>query len=153
MDTATFSYFNVAEVELSYRNPVKPSQRVKITRSSDCYELLMAHWGNTIELYEDFYVVLLSNANRVLGLVKIGTGGTSGCVVDPKKIFQAAIKANASSLILAHNHPSGNLQPSEDDKRITQKVVEAGALLDIKVLDHLIVTSEGFFSFTDNGQL
>ena len=87
MDTATFSYFNVAEVELSYRNPVKPSQRAKITRSSQCYELLLANWGGTLELYEDFYVVLLSNANRVLGLVKIGTGGTTGCIVDIKKIF------------------------------------------------------------------
>jgi DNA repair protein RadC len=153
MDTATSSNLNVAEIEITYHNPVKPSQMAKITKSQDCYDLFLANWGNTIELYEDFYVLLLNNANRVLGLVHIGSGGVTGCLVDPKKIYQAAIKANASSLILAHNHPSGNKQPSSADMRITKKIVEAGTLLDIKVLDHLIVTSEGYYSFADEGTL
>jgi DNA repair protein RadC len=153
MDTATSSNLNVAEIEITYHNPVKPSERMRISRSQDCYDLFLANWGNTIELYEDFYVLLLNNANRVLGLVHISSGGVTGCLVDPKKIYQAAIKANASSLILAHNHPSGNKQPSSADIRITKKIVDAGNLLDVKVLDHLIVTSEGYYSFADEGTL
>lgn len=154
MDTANISYLKVAEIEITYRNPVKPSQRAKISRSQDCYNLLLANWGSTIELYEDFVVLLLNTANKVMGLVHIGSGGISGCVVDVKKVFTIALAAGSvSSIILAHNHPSGNLQPSEADMKITKKIVEAGDLLDIKVLDHLIVTSEGFYSFSDDGAL
>src|ERR1039457_2199600 len=116
MDTEKFSYFNVAEIEIIYKNPVKPSQRAKISRSQDSYNLLMAKWGDTIELYEDFYVLLLNTANRAMGLVKIGSGGVTGCVVDVKKVFSIALAAGSvSSIILSHNHPSGNTQPSEAD--------------------------------------
>jgi DNA repair protein RadC len=154
MDTATFPNLSVSEIGITYRNPIKPSQRAKITKSQDCFDLFLANWGTTIELYEDFYVLLLNTANRAMGLVKIGSGGVTGCVVDIKKVFSIALAAGSvSSLILAHNHPSGNTQPSEADMRITKKIVEAGALLDIKVLDHLIVTSEGFYSFADEGTL
>jgi DNA repair protein RadC len=156
MDTATFSNLSVAEIEITYRNPIKPSQRAKITRSQDCYtyNLLVANWGNTIELYEDFYVLLLNNANRVMGLVKIGSGGVTGCVVDIKKVFSIALAAGSvSNLILAHNHPSGSFIASQADISITKKIVEAGNLFDIKVLDHLIVTSEGFLSFADEGMI
>ncbi len=154
MDTATFSNLSVAEIEITYRNPVKPSQRAKITRSQDCYELLLANWGNTIELYEDFYVLLLNNANRAMGLVKIGSGGVTGCVVDVKKVFSIALAAGSvSSMVLSHNHPSGTLSPSLQDISITKRIVEAGKLLDIKVVDHLIVTSEGFYSFADEGMI
>jgi DNA repair protein RadC len=85
-----------------------------------------------------------------MGLVKIGSGGVTGCVVEIKKVFSIALAASSvSSLILSHNHPSGNTQPSEANMIITKKIVEAGNLLDIKVLNHLIVTSEGFYSFAD----
>jgi len=98
-------------------------------------------------------VLLLNRANRVLGFVKISEGGVSGTVVDPKKIFQIALKANASGIILAHNHPSGNTTPSASDESITAKIVAAGKFLEISVLDHLIITSEQYFSFSDEGRL
>ena len=93
--------------------------------------------------------MLLSRHNRVLGLVDISLGGTAGTLADPKVIFAAAIKGNASGIILAHNHPSGNLRPSQADIDLTRKLKAGGQILDIGVLDHIIITSESFFSFTD----
>ena len=98
-------------------------------------------------------VLCLNRANRVLGWAKINQGGLSGTVSDPKVIFQVALKSNACSLIIAHNHPSGNLRPSEADILLTRKLKEAGLMLDLPVLDHLIVSSEGFYSFADEGLL
>ena len=97
--------------------------------------------------------MLLNRANKVLGIYPVSKGGVSGTLVDPKLIFSVALKCNASSIILAHNHPSGNLFPSENDKELTQKLKSAGNFLDIKVLDHLIITPEGYFSFADEGLL
>jgi DNA repair protein RadC len=97
--------------------------------------------------------VHLSRANRIIGHSHISTGGLSGTVVDPKKIFQNALKANAAGLILAHNHPSGQLQPSEADKNLTKKLVAAGKFLEIAILDHLILSTEGYFSFADHGMI
>ena len=97
--------------------------------------------------------MLLSRANRVLGIVTISSGGKAGTVVDVKLVFAASIKTNVSSVILAHNHPSGNLIPSEKDKRLTKRAKEAGKILDIPVLDHLILTAEGYHSFADDWEL
>lgn len=144
---------NVAEIQVTYRHKVKLSERVKIHRSTDCYELLLKLWSNKIDYCEEFYILLLNRSNIVLGVSKISEGGISGTVVDPKKIFQVALKANASSLVLAHNHPSGTLRPSEADERITKKLKDAGSLLEITVLDHLIISSEGFYSFADENAL
>ena len=94
---------------------------------------------------------LMNRANRALGIAQVSHGGISGTVADPKVIFQHALKANASSVILLHNHPSGNTQPSEADIHLTKKLVEGGKLLDIAVLDHLIVTIDGYYSFADEG--
>ena len=143
----------VAEIEITYRSNVKPSDRIKVNRSQDCYLLLRDLFGNKIEIYEQFYILLLNRANRILGFVKISEGGVSGTVVDPKKIFQIALKANASGIILAHNHPSGNIQPSASDEAITAKIVAAGKFLEISVLDHLVITNECYFSFSDEGRL
>jgi len=96
-------------------------------------------------------VRLLSRANKVLGIVDISTGGIAGCIADPKIIFGTALKASASSLILSHNHPSGNLRPSQADISLTKKVKAGGELLDIAVLVHIIMTSEGYYSFEDEG--
>jgi DNA repair protein RadC len=97
---------------------------------------------------------MLNKANKVLGYSKISSGGISGTLVDPKLIFQTALKANASSIILAHNHPSGNKQPSDADTRITKKCTGAGTLLDITVLDHLIITPDDlYYSYADEGTL
>ena len=110
-------------------------------------------WSDHIELIEEFYILLLNRSNKVLGCTNISKGGVSGTVVDAKVIFAAALAANASSVILAHNHPSGNLKPSHADKEITQKLKGGGELLDIAVLDHLIITKDGYTSFADEGYL
>jgi DNA repair protein RadC len=106
-------------------------------------------WTDRIEYLEEFVILMLNRAIKVLDFAKISQVGTSGCVVDPKCIFQVALKCNASTIFLAHNHPSGNRQPSDADRKITQKLKSAGSFLDIPVLDHLILTSEKYYSFAD----
>ncbi|NEU09777.1 JAB domain-containing protein [Flavihumibacter sp. R14] len=144
----------VAEVQLIYRSTVKSSLRPKINSSRDAFEVLKKHWNyEIIEFIEEFKVMLLNRANRVLGLIDISLGGTTGTVADPKVIFAAAIKSNACGIILVHNHPSGNLKPSQADIDLTRKIKTGGQILDIGVLDHIIITSESFFSFTDEGMI
>ena len=143
----------VAEVQLRYVNPVPASQRQLINKSQAAVDLLKLIWEDDVDHCESFYLLLLNRANKVLGSKLISKGGCSGTVVDPKIIFQAALLANATGLILAHNHPSGNTKPSESDIRITRKIVEGGKIMEISVLDHLIVTSESFFSFSDEGMI
>ncbi|MFN8290187.1 MAG: JAB domain-containing protein [Chitinophagaceae bacterium] len=146
--------FNVTEVELVYRNKVNPAERPKITSSSTAYDILMEAWDmNKIELVEQFSILLLDRSNSCIGISTISQGGISACVVDPKVVFATALKARASSIILAHNHPSGNLKPSEADKTITKSLVAGGHILDLRVLDHLIVTPRSYYSFADEGGL
>ncbi len=153
MDTANFSAFKVAEIEVTYKNKVNPSDRPKITRSQDGYNLLKSVWSDKIEYVEEFCVVLLNRANKVLGISRISEGGLSSCIVDPRRVFQCALKANASSIILAHNHPSGQTRPSEADIQITKKIKTAGDYLEITVVDHIIVTPYSYYSFADEGIL
>ena len=146
--------FNVTEVELVYRNKVNPADRPKVTSSSSAYDILMEAWDmNKIELVEQFSILLLDRCNSCIGISTISQGGISACIVDPKIVFATALKARASSIILAHNHPSGNLKPSEADKTITKSLVAGGHILDLKVLDHLIVTPRSYYSFADEGGL
>ncbi len=146
------SHVQVAEIQLTYKTSVKPSQRPKIVTSKDAYEIFLTTWdASRIEFVEQFKVMLLNRANRVLGIVEISTGSSSGTVADPKIIFASALKANASSLIMAHNHPSGNLAPSQSDIQLSRKVREGGKYLEIQVLDHIIITEEGFLSMADEG--
>jgi DNA repair protein RadC len=145
----------VSEVQLTYKNRVKASDRKKITCSRDAYEIFMENWNaEIIEFVEEFKILLMNRSNAVLGILEISKGGISGTVTDVRVIFQAAIKGNASGIICAHNHPSGNLNPSESDTRLTQKLKEAGNLMDIQLLDHLILSTDGeYYSFADNGLL
>ena len=144
----------VAEIKLTYRNKVKPSERPQVTCSSDSYRVLKAGWDmGKLEFVEQFKVLLLSRANRVLGIYEVSTGGIAGTVADPKLIFAAALKACASAIILCHNHPSGNLKPSQADLQLTKKMKQGGELLDIAVLDHIILTSESYYSLADEGLL
>ncbi|MBN8651425.1 MAG: JAB domain-containing protein [Cyclobacteriaceae bacterium] len=146
------NHVQVAEIQLSYKTMVKPSERPKINSSRDAYNILLQTWDDDkIEFVEQFKVLLINRANRVLGIVAISTGGMTGTVADPKIIFASALKANACSLILAHNHPSGNRQPSQADIDLSRKVREGGKLLEIQVLDHIIVTTEGYTSLSDEG--
>ena len=123
-----------------------------IQSSRDAYNLMLPNWTD-IEYCESFYVILLNRKNNVLGVSKISFGGLAGTVVDPKKVFQIALKANSAVVILAHNHPSGNTNPSKSDIDITKKCAQAGKFLDMAVLDHIIVTRGGYFSFADEGLL
>jgi len=115
----------------------------------------MENWDlDSIEHIEEFKLLLMNQSNSVLGIMPVSKGGLSGTVTDVRLIFQGAIKANASGIIVCHNHPSGNLNPSESDIKITQKIKEAGNLMDIQLLDHLILTMDGsYYSFADNGLL
>ena len=123
-----------------------------IGSSRDAYDLMLPNWLD-IDYTESFYVILLNRSNRVMGVCRISVGSISGTVADPKKIMQTALKGNASSLILCHNHPSGNLTPSSNDDMVTKKCVEAGKFLDLPVIDHIIITRQGYFSYADEGKL
>jgi DNA repair protein RadC len=102
---------------------------------------------------EHFYVILLNRANDVIKLKKISEGGVSGTVVDPKLVFNAALMEKASGIILAHNHPSGNTKPSQNDIELTKRLRECGKMLEISVLDHIIVAENCFYSFADEGEI
>ncbi|PSR55774.1 DNA repair protein [Adhaeribacter arboris] len=140
----------IAEVELTYKTHVKSSLRPKITSSKDSYDVLLQSWDeNKLEFVEQAKVLLLNRANRVLGICDLFTGGVAGTVIDPKLVFMAALKANASAIILAHNHPSCNVNPSATDITMTKRLKEVGNFLELPVLDHIIVTKEGYYSFAD----
>ena len=143
---------NIAEIKITYTPKLKTSELLSITCSHDAYEILIAEWEDLLH-FESFKIVLLNRANKILGISTISQGGVSGTVADPKVIFQAALKANASSVILFHNHPSGQLKPSQQDISLTKKIKEGGKLLEISVLDHLIITDVGFYSFADEGKM
>ena len=127
------------------------SKEDKINSAQDVYQLLTPHF---IDLpHEEFWVLLLNRANQVIKKVQISAGGVSGTVVDAKIIFKHALENLACGIILAHNHPSGNLMASEQDKDLTQKIKAAGKLMDIQLLDHLIITNTGFMSFSEKCML
>lgn len=143
----------VTEVKMVYFNKVRAADRPQIRSSFDAYEVLAANWDEgTINLFEEFYILLLDRSNRVMGRYLVSQGGIAGTVVDAKIVFAAALKGRASSIILAHNHPSGNLRASQADIDLTKKLIKGGEVLDICVLDHLILSPEGgYYSFADEG--
>ena len=146
--------FKLAEIEVIYSTKVKPADRLKVVTSSDAAEAFRSAWKQSLEHKESFYALFMNRNNRVLGIHKISEGGLSGTLIDVRCIFQVALKANACSVVVAHNHPSGNRIPSEADKSITQKIKEAGKFLDIPLLDHLILLpDEGYTSLADEGLL
>jgi DNA repair protein RadC len=146
--------YQVAEIELVYKSKVKASQRPQTRTAKDCYEVLKQSWDeNKIDLLEEFKIMLLNRAYRVLAIYELSKGGMTGTVADPRLIFTAALKANAAYIVLAHNHPSGYVKPSHQDEALTAKIKCAGDFLEIKVLDHLIISSESYFSFADEGLL
>lgn len=144
----------VAEVQVSYKTSVKASDRPQINSSIEVYKVLRENWNfEIIEFIEEFKIILLNRANRVLGIVPISVGGTTGTIADPKVIFVSALKCNASSVILVHNHPSGNLKPSQADIELTRKLKAAGQFLDLPVIEHIILTKDGYLSFADEGMM
>jgi len=149
----TLNFSNLQEIQILYRNKAKKSDRPIVKSSQDAYDYLIGAWSPQIERLEEFVILCLNRANKVLGFSKISSGGISGTVADPKVIFQVALKANSSSIILAHNHPSGNIKPSDNDIQLTKKLKKAGEFLELNVLDHLIITTDSYFSFADESIL
>lgn len=142
----------VAALELGRRRRERDSsERPSVTSSAVAHELIRPKLADLP--HEEFWLLLLDRGNRLLEATSVSRGGLHGTVADPKVIFKEALDKRASCLVLCHNHPSGQLRPSEEDIRLTRKLVEGARLLDIQVQDHLIVTSAGYFSFADNGMM
>ena len=148
----TCELFNstLCEIEISYKPKYKASELPKVVTSADAYDYLKDVFPS-LDYREYFYILCLNRNNKVLGYCQISAGGLCGTIADVRMIMQTALKSNACSLVLSHCHPSGNLVPSEADKDLTKKIRESGKVLDIAVLDHLIITSESYFSFADEG--
>jgi DNA repair protein RadC len=142
----------ISEIRVSYHPLIKKEDRILIRSSVDGEKYLRNVFPD-LEHIEYFYILCLNRANQILGYHQISKGGISGSVVDLKVIFQIAVKTNSSALIVAHNHPSGNLLPSDNDIRISQKIKEAGKLLDITLLDSLIPTQDSYISLADTNAL
>lgn len=142
----------VSEIKVSYSNT--NTTKVKVTSSEVIFKLMLDNWNlDVIEYQEIVKLILLNRANVVLGIYELSKGGISGTVVDIRIVLGVALKCNASAIILAHNHPSENLKPSEADKLITSKLKDACKLLDLVFLDHLIISRQAYFSFADSGIL
>ncbi len=141
-----------AALELGRRRKETPEpERPRVTSSFDGHEMIRPKIADLP--HEEFWLLLLDRGLRLMDTVRVSSGGMHGTVADPKLIFKAALDRRASAMILCHNHPSGQLRPSEEDIRLTKKLSEGGRLLEIAVQDHLIVTGNGYYSFADNGMM
>jgi DNA repair protein RadC len=142
----------IAALELANRSGMEEIQtRKKISSSRDVYTVFKPVLQDSS--YEEFWILLLNRGNKIINSICISQGGLTGTVADPKKIFKTALEQYAASMILCHNHPSGNIKPSESDIRLTQKLKKAGSFLDLPVIDHIIVGEDRYFSFADEGLL
>ncbi len=142
----------VAAMELGRRRrSADVMDRKKISSSKDVFEIFQSDVADS--QYEEFWILLLNRANKIMKKVKISDGGVSGTVADPKRIFRAALDNMASAIILCHNHPSGNITPSNADVKLTTKIVKGAEYFDIAVLDHIIIGDEKFYSFADDGRM
>ena len=147
--------YKVNEIQISYKEKLRTIQSKPVESSEDVAQVLFANWDiKTIGLHESFKVLLLNNSNKIKGIYQLSSGGITGTLVDLRILFALVLKTLSVAIIIAHNHPSSKLQPSESDKQLTDKIVKAAKLLDIKVLDHIILTPDKkYFSFADNGLL
>nr|WP_295933715.1 JAB domain-containing protein [uncultured Dyadobacter sp.] len=146
--------FKVAEIDLIYTPSYKVSERPKVSSPESSYQILLHSWNKgKLGFIEEFKVLLLNRGNRVLRIYNVCRGGITSTTADIRLIFAAALKAGATGMILAHNHPSGTLWPSPQDRQLTQRIKQVAQLMEIDLLDHLILTSESFYSFAEQGQL
>lgn len=142
----------IAALEIGKRREIEDVlERKQVSSSADCFRFFQPIIGDLP--HEEFWIMLLNRHNKIIGQQRISQGGVAGTVADLKIIFKAALDILASSIIAAHNHPSLNLRPSQADKDLTKKMVAAGKIIDIQVLDHLIITSGGYYSFADEGMI
>ncbi len=144
----------VSEVKLVYKTRYNINERPHIKVSKDAYDVLLNEWDmDIIEHRESSKMLMMNRANRVLGVGPIAEGGITGTVMDTKIIMQYALKANACSIIICHNHPSGRIMPGETDDQLTNNLKEAGKILGIELLDHLIISKIDYYSYADEGRL
>ena len=148
--------YKVSEIQINYQPHFEAFERPKITDSYDAYSILYHSFDNKLIAFQEQAKVMLLNRNmRVLGVLNLSKGGMTETSIDPKIVFSTALKAAASEIIIAHNHPSGNLEPSPSDKLLTNNLSKAGKLLQMQLRDHLIITPKmgRYFSFADGGLL
>lgn len=145
--------YNIPRIKMSYvSDSTRPT--TKITGSADAAAMFrQTYEPGEIEMQEYFKVMYLNQAHKVIGVQTVAMGGTTMCAVDAKIIFGGALTAKATAIVLCHNHPSGNARPSIKDDQLTRKLRDGAKLLDIQVLDHIILTSESHFSFSDDGRI
>lgn len=144
----------MSEIRAVYRSRTKPKERTLIRGAEDAVSYLREIWNkDTLELTEDFVMVCLNNAHQAIGWVKIASGGFDATNVDPRVVFSLALQVGAAALFFAHNHPSGLVEPSPQDKSVTARLAVAGGLLNIKILDHIILGKDSVFSFAEHGLL
>lgn len=149
-------WMQVTEIDIVYRNKAMASERPKVSNPRDLYNLFRSVWNmDTIALREEFKVMFLNHGLKVLGLMTASIGGITSTVLDVRLLFATALKARATKIALAHNHPSGTLVPSMQDKLLTRKIKDACALFDIVVMDHIILSgdSDGYYSMSEEGEL
>ena len=144
--------YQLAEIEVSYSHRVPARERFKITNSKDAYSVACLFWPE-FNIVEYFYAIYLNQNSQVLGFHQVSKGGITSCPVDVQMIVAIGLKSLSRSIICVHNHPSGNLEPSHSDLQVTRKIKEACTMVDLKLLDHLVVTAESFHSLADNGQI
>lgn len=142
----------VAEISVSYST--NQADKIKLINCYEVFEFILSNWNlDIIEFQEECKIILFNRANFVLGIYELSKGGISGTVVDIRIILSVALKCNASGIILVHNHPSGNLTPSDADKSITRKLKNACDLLEFVLIDHFIISRDNFYSFKQDGLL
>jgi len=148
----TFQY-EAPEFCLSRKPGGKHLKGAQIRTSKDGADYLRQLFGDDIDIYESAFMIMLNRANNVIGHMKLSQGGVTGTVIDPKMVCKAAIETLATSVMICHNHPSGNLKPSRADEELTNKIKNSLIYMDIKLIDHVILTGEEFYSFADEGIL
>ena len=142
----------LTEILISYKN--KNQDAVKVSSSVDVYNFILNHWDDdTLDIQENVKMLLLNSSNTILGVYDVSRGGINSTVIDLRLVLSVALICLASSIILVHNHPSGNINPSEQDREFTKKIKSACKFLEIQLFEHIIITRYDYFSFADNGYI
>lgn len=142
----------LTEILISYKN--KNQDAVKVSSSVEVYNFILNHWDDdTLDIQENVKILLLNSSNTILGVYDVSRGGINSTVIDLRLVLSVALKCLATSIILVHNHPSGNINPSEQDREFTKKIKSACKFLEIQMFDHIIITRHDYYSFADNGYI
>jgi DNA repair protein RadC len=146
-------FFTIPEITVSYKDTVKPSERFRVETTADTAKILAVAYKDCMQHHEEVHVLYLNKAHRVLGISNVAKGGIDGAFIDIKIILQTALKVSASYLVISHNHPSGNITPSNVDKNLTVTIKNGCEAVGLKLLDHLILTEESYCSFAEENIL